>query len=140
MKNNTHRTYAELITIPTFEERYEYLKLNGVVGKDTFGFNRYLNQQFYLSPEWKSTRRQIILRDEGNDLGCDGFEIHGPFLIHHLIEITYKDIRERHPKCFDPNNLITTRLKTHNAIHYGDKTLLVVAPIARTKNDTCPWK
>lgn len=137
---NIYRTYNELITIPTFEGRYEYLKLNGSVGKDTFGFNRYINQQFYTSDEWKTTRRQIIIRDKGNDLGCEGFEIHGPFLIHHLREITERDIRERRPICFDPNNLITTRLKTHNAIHYGDKSLLVVAPIARTKNDTCPWR
>lgn len=140
MTINTYRTYAELITIPTFEERYEYLKLDGIVGKCTFGFNRYLNQQFYTCGEWLSTRRQIILRDNGNDLGCEGFEIHGPFLIHHLREITEMDIRERRPICFDHNNLITTRLKTHNAIHYGDKSLLVVAPIARIKNDTCPWR
>jgi hypothetical protein len=140
MTINTYRTYAELITIPTFEERYEYLKLDGVVGKSTFGFNRYINQQFYLSPEWKETRRSIILRDNGCDLGCEDFEIHGSFLIHHLKEITEKDIIERRPICFDPNNLITTKFKTHNAIHYGDKSLLVVAPIARTKNDTCPWR
>ena len=140
MMTRNYRTYAELITIPTFEERYEYLKLNRVVGKDTFGFDRYLNQQFYLCPEWRATRRKIILRDNGCDLGCEDFEIHGPFLIHHLIEITYQDIHERHPKCFDPNNLITTKLQTHNAIHYGDKSLLVVAPIVRTRNDTCPWK
>ena len=140
MRDRVYRTYAELITIPTFEERYDYLKLNGVVGLPTFGFDRYINQQFYLSPEWKETRRKIILRDNGCDLGCAGFEIHGVFLIHHLIELTPKDIQERHPKCFNPNNLITTRFKTHNAIHYGDKSLLVVAPIARSRNDTCPWR
>jgi hypothetical protein len=134
------RSYSELITIPTFEERYKYLKLDGVVGKETFGFNRYLNQVFYLSPEWRSTRRNIILRDEGNDLACDGFEIHGNIMIHHINPITYDDIYKRNPIIFDPNNLITTRLKTHNAIHYGDEKQLNNAPIERTKNDTCPWR
>lgn len=140
MMNRMHRTYAELITLPTFEERYEYLKLGGVIGKSTFGFNRYINQMFYTSDEWKETRRKIILRDNGNDLGCDGFEIYGSFLIHHLKEITVDDIRERRPICFNPNNLITTKHQTHNAIHYGDNSLLVVAPIARSRNDTCPWR
>ena len=140
MRDRVYRTYAELITIPTFEERYAYLKLNSRVGKSTFGCDRYLNQQFYLSPEWRETRRKIILRDNGNDLGCEGFEIHSSFLIHHLIEITADDIIERRPICFNPNNLITTKLQTHNAIHYGDESLLVVAPIARSRNDTCPWK
>lgn len=140
MMNRVHRTYAELITLPTFEERFEYLKLSGVIGKSTFGFNRYINQMFYTSDEWKETRRKIILRDNGNDLGCEGFEIYGSFLIHHLIELTADDIRERRPVCFNPNNLITTKHQTHNAIHYGDKDLLVVAPIARSRNDTCPWK
>ena len=140
MMNRIYRTYAELITIPTFEERYEYLKLNSRVGKSTFGFDRYLNQMFYKCDEWKAARRKIILRDNGCDLGCKDFEIHGPFLIHHIREITADDIRERRPICFNQNNLITTRLQTHNAIHYGDKSLLVVAPIVRTRNDTCPWK
>jgi len=135
-----YRTYAELITIPTFEERYEYLKSNSRVGSPTFGFDRYLNQQFYLCPEWRETRRKIILRDNGCDLGCYGFEIHSSFVIHHLREITADDVRERRPICFNPNNLITTKLQTHNAIHYGDKSLLVVAPIARSRNDTCPWR
>ena len=134
------RSYLELITIPTFEGRYEYLKLNGVVGKDTFGFNRYLNQVFYRCPEWRYTRRQIILRDEGNDLACPGYEINGSIMVHHLTEITYDDILKRRPIIFDHNNLITTRLKTHNAIHYGDIRQLSVGPIERTKNDTCPWR
>ena len=135
-----NRSYSELITIPTFEERYEYLRLDGVVGKDTFGFNRYLNQIFYTSPEWRSFRRDIILRDEGNDLACLGFEIHGTIMVHHINTITKDDILKRRPIIFDPENLITTRLKTHNAIHYGDTKQLSVGPIVRTKNDTCPWR
>ena len=138
MKMN--RTYSELITIPTFEERYQYLKLDGVVGKDTFGFNRYLNQVFYACPEWKSVRREIIIRDEGNDLACDGFEIHGSILVHHINTITYDDILKRRSIIFNPENLITTRLKTHNAIHYGDESKLSTAFVERTKNDTCPWR
>ena len=133
------RTYSELITIPTFEERYEYLKLDGVVGKDTFGFKRWLNQVFYTSGEWRALRRSIIIRDNGNDLGCDGFEIFGSILVHHIIDITYDDIYKRKPIVFDPNNLISTTLKTHNAIHYSNKSLLAVAPIERKKNDTCSW-
>lgn len=134
------RSYSELITIPTFEERFKYLKLDGIVGKDTFGYNRYLNQMFYTCPEWLSVRREIILRDYGNDLACDGFEIHGKILIHHINTITYDDILKRRPIIFDPNNLITTTLRTHNAIHYGDEQQLVIGPIERTRNDTCPWK
>lgn len=134
------RSYSELITIPTFEERYRYLKIDGIVGKETFGFNRYLNQVFYASDEWLSTRDDIILRDNGNDLGCYGFEIHGRFLIHHINPITYDDILKRRPIIFDHENLITTKLKTHNAIHYGDEKQLIIAPIIRTKNDTCPWR
>jgi len=134
------RSYSELIHIPTFEERYDYLKLDGEVGKDTFGYNRYINQVFYASREWKACRKDIILRDDGNDLGCYGFEIHGGIMIHHLNTITIDDIVKRRPIIFDPENLITTRLKTHNAIHYGDKSLLSVGPVQRTKNDTCPWR
>lgn len=140
MTTKTIRSYSELIHFPTFEERYEYLKLDGVVGKDTFGFNRHLNQVFYLSPEWRSTRSDIILRDDGNDLGCDGFEIHGQIMIHHINPITYDNIRNRDSIIFDHENLITTRLRTHNAIHYGDINQLNIAPIIRTKNDTCPWR
>lgn len=135
-----NRSYSELIIIPTFIERYRYLKLQSSVGKETFGFNRYLNQVFYTSDEWKAVRRDIILRDEGCDLACDGFEIHGSIIIHHINPITYDDILQRRPIIFDHDNLITTRLNTHNAIHYGDESQLVIAPIVRTKNDTCPWR
>ena len=134
------KTYSELITIKTFEDRFEYLRLNGSVGKDTFGHNRYLNQLLYRSAEWKRLRRTIIIRDNGCDLACEGFDIDGRLLIHHINPITVDDVVARNPIVFDPNNLITTTHNTHNAIHYGDDTLLIVSPIERTKNDTCPWR
>ena len=134
------RTYSELITIPTFEERFEYLQLKGSVGKDTFGYDRYLNQVLYRSPEWKSLRNQIIIRDGGCDLACDGYDIYGKVLIHHLNPITVEDVLARSRKVFDPDNLVCVSHSTHNAIHYGDVDLLVTGPIIRTKNDTCPWR
>ena len=139
MKNSI-RTYSELITIPTFEERFEYLKLNGSVGLETFGRDRYLNQILYNSPEWRRFRPEIIVRDNGCDLACEGYEIFGKILIHHINPITAKDILNRNPKVFDPENVITTVHNTHNAIHYGDENLLITAPIERSRNDTCPWK
>ena len=137
---NLIRTYSELITIPTFEERFEYLKLNGSVGLETFGHDRYLNQILYNSPEWRRFRPEIIVRDNGCDLACEGYEIFGKILIHHINPITAKDILNRNPKVFDPENVITTVHNTHNAIHYGDKNLLITEPIERSRNDTCPWK
>lgn len=134
------RTYSELITIPTFEERFEYLQLKGSVGKDTFGYDRYLNQVLYRSPEWKRLRNQIIIRDGGCDLACDGYDIYGKVLIHHLNPITVEDVLARSRKVFDPDNLVCVTHNTHNAIHYGDADLLVTGPIIRTKNDTCPWR
>lgn len=134
------RTYSELITIPTFEERFEYLHLKGSVGKDTFGYDRYLNQVLYRSPEWKRLRNQIIIRDGGCDLACDGYDIYGKVLIHHLNPITVEDVLARSRKVFDPDNLVCVSHNTHNAIHYGDVDLLVTGPIIRTKNDTCPWR
>ena len=139
MKNSI-RTYSELITIPTFEERFEYLKLNGSVGLETFGHDRYLNQILYNSPEWRRLRPEIIVRDNGCDLACEGYEIFGKILIHHINPITAQDILNRNPKVFDPENVITTVHNTHNAIHYGDKNLLITEPIERSRNDTCPWK
>ena len=139
MKNSI-RTYSELITIPTFEERFEYLKLNGSVGLETFGHDRYLNQILYNSPEWRRFRPEIIVRDNGCDLACEGYEIFGKILIHHINPITAKDILNRNPKVFDPENVITTVHNTHNAIHYGDENLLITAPIERSINDTCPWR
>mgnify|MGYP003399573230 FL=1 len=134
------RTYSELITIPTFEERFEYLQLKGSVGKDTFGYDRYLNQVLYRSPEWKRLRNQIIIRDGGCDLACDGYDIYGKVLIHHLNPITVEDVLARSRKVFDPDNLVCVTHNTHNAIHYGDSDLLVTGVITRTKNDTCPWR
>ena len=134
------RTYSELITIPTFEERFEYLQLKGSVGKDTFGYDRYLNQVLYRSPEWKRLRNQIIIRDGGCDLACDGYDIYDKVLIHHLNPITVEDVLTRSRKVFDTDNLVCVSHSTHNAIHYGDVDLLVTGPIIRTKNDTCPWR
>lgn len=135
------RTYSELLTFKTFEERFDYLKLNGIVGKDTFGFDRYMNQLLYNnSKEWKAVRRKVIVRDNGCDLGMDGYDILGKILVHHLNPITIDDIKNRSPTIFDLNNLICVSHNTHNAIHYGDENLLVKAPIERKLNDTCPWK
>ena len=135
-----NKSYLEMIQLPTFEERYEYLKLGGLVGEETFGYDRYLNQVLYRSPEWKRFRRDIILRDNGCDLACDGYDIIGKILIHHINPITIDDITNRNVCLFDPNNVISTSLNTHNAIHYGDAEILMTGPIERTKNDTCPWK
>lgn len=134
------KTYSELITIPTFEERFEYLKLDGQVGVETFGFDRYLNQAFYKSDEWLSIRDYVITRDNGCDLGMEGYEIYGRILIHHINPITKDDIIQRSRILLDPENLITTVKRTHDAIHYGDGNLLMRAPIERRKNDTCPWR
>lgn len=134
------RTYSELITLPTFEERFEYLKLNGTVGKETFGYDRYLNQMFYKLPEWLEARDTVIIRDNGCDLGIEGREIYGRILVHHINPITMEDIVNRNPILFDPENLISTTKNTHDAIHYSDESILVVDPIARSKNDTCPWR
>ena len=135
-----NKSYLEMIQLSTFEERYEYLKLGGLVGEETFGYDRYLNQVLYRSPEWKRFRRDIILRDNGCDLGCDGYEIVGKILIHHINPITIDDVTNRNACLLDPNNVISTSLNTHNAIHYGDAELLMTGPIERMKNDTCPWK
>lgn len=138
--NTSIKTYSELITLPTFIERFRYLKLSGSVGIETFGFDRYLNQTLYRSLEWKRFRRDIILRDNGMDLACDGYEIYGKILVHHIDPLTIEDVLRRDPKIFDPENVICTQLTTHNALHYGDESLLITEPIERTKNDTCPWK
>lgn len=139
------RRYSELITLPTFEERFRYLKLDGRVGKDTFGFDRFLNQQFYKSEEWKKVRNEIIVRDSyfGDyclDLGCEGREIYGNVIVHHMNPLSVKDIQLNTKYLLNPEYLISTYLPTHNAIHYGDESLLISAPVERFKNDTCPWK
>ena len=134
------KTYSELITIPTFLGRFRYLKLGGLVGQETFGFDRYLNQTLYQSGEWKRFRRDMILRDNGLDLACEGYEIAGKVMVHHIDPLTIQDIIRRDPKIFDPENIICVSMNTHNAIHYGDEGLLITEPVIRTKNDTCPWK
>ena len=135
------RTYSELITLPTFEERYKYLRLTGRVGADTFGFDRHLNQMLYQrDPKWKDARDQVIIRDNGCDLGIPGHEIYGKIIVHHMNPITVDDILEGRDWIYDPEFLICTMHNTHNAIHYGDENLLVTAPTVRTKNDTCPWR
>lgn len=134
------KTYSELITLPTFKERFNYLRLDGIVGEDTFGFDRYLNQIFYKSAEWRSLRNQIIVRDNGCDLGVEGYEIQGKILIHHMNPITSEDIVNRSEYLLNPDFLISTMLSTHNAIHYSDEALIVKEPIERCKNDTCPWR
>lgn len=136
----TIKCYSELIALPTFEERYRYLRLYGSVGKDTFGFDRIFNQMFYRSSEWKSVRDKVILRDMGCDLAIEGREIHGPITIHHMNLISLKDINEYSDFLINPEYLITTCHITHNAIHYGDEQLLAKDPIQRTRYDTCPWK
>ena len=139
--NTTIRTYSELITLPTYIERFNYLKLGGKVGVDTFGFDRYLNQQFYhKDPRWRSTRDKVIIRDNGCDLGMEGYEIQGKIIVHHMNPITMDDIINKRDWIYDPEFLICTVHNTHNAIHYGDDNLLFKGPVVRTPNDTCPWK
>lgn len=134
------KTYSELSRLKTFEERYRYLRLNGSVGRETFGFDRYLNQVFYRSKKWKSIRNQVIIRDNGCDLGIEGRDINGRILIHHMNPISLDDIVNESDLLLDPEYLICTVHSTHNAIHYGDENLLILDPIVRSKNDTCPWK
>lgn len=134
------RRYSELITLPTFEERYKYLQLNGSVGVDTFGFDRYINQTFYRSKEWKRIRDHVIVRDTGCDLGIEGREIKSRVIIHHMNPIKVKDIQIVSEFLLDPEYLISTIHSTHNAIHYGDENLLIKDPIDRNINDTCPWR
>ena len=135
------RTYTELSQLKTFEERFEYLRLNGQVGKDTFGFDRIFNQRFYKSPEWLRVRDIVMIRDNGCDLGVEGYEIRGQrILIHHMNPFLLEDLEQRVEILLDPEYLITTIHSTHNAIHYGDANLLVRSPIERLPNDTCPWK
>lgn len=135
------RTYSELCTFKTFEERYNYLRLDGHIGESTFGFDRWLNQAFYnKSYDWKSVRRQVILRDNACDLAIDGREIERYLLIHHMNPITVSDIVECSDWLLNPEFLIVCSRSTHNAIHYGDESLLVLDPVVRSRYDTCPWR
>ena len=135
-----NKCYSELIRLPTFRERFDYLFIGNGVGYENFGWRRYLNQALYHSPEWRRFRNKIIIRDNGCDLGCDGYEIFEPIIIHHLNPITYDDILNRAPCIFDPNNVICVRDRTHKAIHYGGTSNAISEFIERTPNDTCPWR
>jgi len=140
MKRNI-RTYSELSKLKTFRERYEYLKLDGIVGEETFGFDRYINQMFYKSEEWKRIRNYVITRDNGCDLGIpDRKIVDSVILVHHMNPITKEDIINKNEILLDPEYLITTIKPTHDAIHYGDESLLAEDLVIRSKNDTCPWK
>ena len=134
------RTYSELSTITSFKDRFRYLKLDGAVGEATFGFDRYLNQLFYRSQRWRKIRDEVIVRDCGCDLGIEGYEIDKYAMIHHMNPITTKDIQDESEYLLNPEYLITTTQRTHNAIHYGDEDLLLTMPVERTQNDTCPWR
>lgn len=134
------RTYTELIQLPTFKERYDYLRLGAIVGQDTFGFDRYLNQKFYHSKEWQQIRRDVIIRDEGRDLAMPGYEIQNGIYIHHMNPITVQDINDVTNFLLNPEYLVCVTQQTHNAIHYGDASLLPQLPVERRPNDTCPWR
>jgi hypothetical protein len=135
------RSYRELSDISDYVKRFEYLKLGGSVGELTFNGHRYLNQKFYTSdPQWLKVKQQVILRDEGCDMGHPDFPIYGKILIHHIYPITIDDLIQRKPCIFDLDNLVCVCLNTHNAIHYGDSTLLKLPPVERRANDTCPWR
>ena len=134
------RTFRELTRLKTFEERYKYLQLKSTVGKSTFGGDRYLNQLLYKSDRWKRTRDNIIIRDEGCDLGVDDYRIYGRIVIHHMNPISLEDVELDRDLIYDPEGLICTTHNTHNAIHYGDESLLPQLPNERYKNDTCPWR
>lgn len=140
MSSRIIKTYSELVRIPTFEERYEFLRAPSIVGDSTFGFGRYLNQVFYRSREWKRVRQEVIRRDNGCDLAIDGRDIFGPIEIHHITPLTLEDIEEHSVLLLDPDNLVCVSPITHKAIHFGDATLLPKnEPTIRRPNDTCPW-
>ena len=136
----TNRRYSELKNIKTYAERFDYLRAGGKVGDSTFGFERYLNQSFYKSTEWIRARRQVIIRDNGCDMGVEGYDISGPIVIHHMNPITPEDLEHFNPDILNPEYLVCVSVQTHKAIHYGDSSLLPKTYTPRTPNDTCPWK
>lgn len=140
MKTMNIKTYSELSKLTTFEERYRYLRLGGRVGEETFGFDRWINQMFYKDPEWLKIRDEVIIRDNGCDLGIEGREIYSRIIVHHMNPITKADILDRSEFLLNPEYLICTVKNTHNAIHYGDENLLITLPMERNVNDTCPWR
>lgn len=134
------KSYSEMCSFSTFIERFNYLKLNGKVGIETFGFDRYLNQVLYCSQEWKRFRRQVIIRDNGCVFGLDGYNINGRLIVHHINPITLEQIEQRDPMIFSMENVVCVTHNVHEAIHYGDESLIPTDPIIRKPNDTCPWK
>lgn len=134
------RTYSELILIPTLEDRFEYLKLNGEVGEELFGYARYLNQVFYHSERWKDAKNAVVLRDQGYDLGVCGWKITGNIYVHHMNPVTLKQLKDDDPCLYDPEFLISCSFKTHQAITWGNKSLLPQAFVIRRPNDMIPWK
>ena len=140
MKTMNIKTYSELSKLTTFEERYRYLRLGGRVGEETFGFDRWINQMFYKDPEWLKIRDEVIIRDNGCDLGIEGREIYSRIIVHHMNPITKADILDRSELLLNPEYLICTVKNTHDAIHYGDENLLITLPMERNVNDTCPWR
>lgn len=133
------RTYSELQQLTTFEERFDYLVLSGQVGVETFGFDRWINQSFYTSTEWRGARRNVILRDQGCDLGVEGYEIYGGLVVHHMNPMTPEDIIHNESWILDPEYLITTTSETHNAIHFGDRSKLRTPYVERSPGDTKLW-
>lgn len=134
------KSYSEMCSFSTFIERFNYLKLNSKVGIETFGFDRYLNQVLYCSQEWKRFRRQVIIRDNGCVFGLDGYNINGRLIVHHINPITLEQIEQRDPMIFSMENVVCVTHNVHEAIHYGDESLIPTDPIIRKPNDTCPWK
>lgn len=139
-RTRSTRSYPDLLTLHTFEERFEYLSLKARIGESTFGFERWMNQTFYRSKDWRDLRHEILVRDNGCDLGIEGFEIPVRPVIHHIIPMTVEDLEDGNPLVLDPDNLITTSHNTHNAIHWGDKSLLRLAPVDRRPGDTQLWR
>lgn len=135
----TIRSYSKLKRLKTFEERFDYLKLSGVVGQSTFGYDRQLNQLLYNSIRWKRTRDNIIIRDNGCDLGIDGYDIRSKILVHHMNPLTIEEVELDDDRIYDPEFLICASFNTHQAIHFSDERLIPKGPIVRTRNDTCPW-
>ena len=134
------KTYSELIQFKTLEERYRYLRIGGRVGEETFGFDRWMNQVFYKDPRWRDIRDEVITRDNGCDLGLEGYDIRGKIFVHHMNPVTKDDILYNFDSLLNPEFLISTSKRTHDAIHYGNEDLLPQSPIVRKRNDTCPWK
>lgn len=139
MSTTIIRRYSELKQLKTFKERFDYLKLSGVVGESTFGFDRYLNQYLYRSPEWKKVRNEVIVRDDGCDMGLEDYPANR-IVVHHMNPLSIEDVENRDEQIFDPEFLICVSLSTHNAIHFGDETLLPKLPVERKPGDMCPWR